>query len=82
MAVSKFDALKIAESTGDLPQNVNFANRSEVMRLLLENNQVNFAVSRDNTKLENNAIASQGTAVTVRVCCVRRPLALVVVRRQ
>ena len=34
MAVSKFDALKIAESTGDLPQNVNFANRSEVMRLL------------------------------------------------
>ena len=75
VVVSKLDALKMAASAGDLPQNVNFAIRGEVMRLFLENHRVNFAVSRDNTKLENTDIASQGAAVTVRVRCVRRPLA-------
>jgi S1-C subfamily serine protease len=75
VVVSKLDALKMAASAGDLPQNVNFAIRGEVMRLFLENNQVNFPVSRSNTKLENTDIASQGAAVTVRVRCIRRPVA-------
>ena len=47
MVVSKFDALKIAESTGDLPQNVNFANRSEVMRLLPDLLPGNHSVSAE-----------------------------------
>jgi S1-C subfamily serine protease len=74
VVVSKLDALKMAAAAGDLPQNVNFAIRGEVMRLFLENNQVNFPVSRNNTKLENTDIASQGAAVTVRVRCVRSPV--------
>ena len=72
VVVSKLDALKMAAAAGDLPQNVNFAIRGEVMRAFLENNQVNFPVSRSNSKLENTDIASQGAAVTVRVRCVRR----------
>ena len=73
VVVSKLDALKMAARGGDLPQNVNFAIRGEVMRQFLENNQVNFAASRSNTKLENTDIASQGAAVTVRVRCVHTP---------
>ena len=53
MVVSKLDALKVVERIGDLPQNVNFAIRGEVMRGFLENNLVNFAVSRGNTRLAN-----------------------------
>ena len=78
VVVSKLDALKIAARGGDLPQNVNFAIRGEVMRLFLENNRVNFPVSRDSAKLENTDIASRGAAVTVRVRCVRRPAPVVV----
>ena len=69
----------MAAAAGDLPRNVNFAIRGEVMRLFLESNQVNFPVSRSNTKLENTDIASQGAAVTVRVRCVRKPAAPVAV---
>ncbi len=52
------------------------------MRAFLDNNHVNFAVSRDTAKLENTDIASQGAAVIVRVRCVRRPAAPVAVGRQ
>jgi len=70
--VSKLDALKIAKSTGDLPQNVNFAIRGEVLRGFLEMNQIDFTASRNTAKLENAEIASQGAAVTVRVRCLRQ----------
>ena len=73
VVVSKLDALKMAAAAGDLPQNVNFAIRGEVMRAFLENNQVNFPVSRDTAKLENSDIAAQDAAVTVRVRCARNP---------
>ena len=76
VVVSKLDALKMAAAAGDLPQNVNFAIRGEVMRTFLETHQVNFPVSRSSSKLENTDIASQGAAVTVRVRCVRRPVAV------
>ena len=72
VVVSKLDALKMAARLGDLPQNVNFAIRGEVMRTFLETNQVNFPVSRSSVKLENTDIAAQGAAVTVRVRCLRR----------
>ena len=72
-------ALKMAAAAGDLPRNVNFAMRGEVMRAFLETHQVNFPVSRSSAKLENTDIASQGAAVTVRVRCVRKPAAPVAV---
>lgn len=70
VVTSKLDALKIHERTGDLPQNVNFAIRGDVMRAFLEYNRVNFLAAR-NAKLENTEIASHGAAVTVRVRCLR-----------
>ncbi len=72
----------MAARGGDLPQNVNFAIRGEVMRLFLDNNRVKFAVSRDTAKLENTDIAAQGAAVTVRVRCVRWPVAPVAANPQ
>lgn len=71
VVVSKLDALKVAERMGDLPQNVNFAIRGEVVRSFLEAQNINFTASEDSAKLENTEIASRGAAVTVRVRCIR-----------
>jgi S1-C subfamily serine protease len=73
IVVSKLDALKLAKSTGDLPQNINFAIRGEVVRSFLEAEQVDFTASSASVKLENTEIASRGTAVTVLIRCVRGP---------
>jgi len=69
--VSKLNALKVAERMGDLPQNVNFAIRGEVVRSFLESQNIDFTASEDAARLENTEIASRGAAVTVRVRCIR-----------
>ena len=71
VVVSKLDALKLAQRTGDLPQNVNFAIRGESVRIFLESNKIEFEAAQDTAKLENTEIASRGAAVTVRVRCIR-----------
>jgi len=38
VVVSKLDAINVAEATGDLPQNVNFAIRSEIAKLFMYQN--------------------------------------------
>jgi S1-C subfamily serine protease len=73
IVVSKLDALKLAKSTGDLPQNINFAIRGDVVRSFLEAEQVDFTASTASAKLENTEMASRGTAVTVLIRCVREP---------
>ncbi|OGA07960.1 MAG: hypothetical protein A2W68_15050 [Betaproteobacteria bacterium RIFCSPLOWO2_02_64_14] len=73
VVVSKLDALKIAQRMGDLPQNVNFAIRGDVVRTFLEANNVIFTAAGDSARLENTEIASRGAASTVRVRCLRTP---------
>ena len=76
IVVSKLDALKIAERVGDLPQNVNFAIRGDVVRSFLEANNVVFTTAAgDSSRLENTEIESRGAATTVRVRCIRAPAA-------
>jgi S1-C subfamily serine protease len=71
VVVSKLDALKLAERLGDLPQNVNFAIRGEFARDFLIANRIETRVSGAAPVLANTEIASQGSAVTVRVRCLR-----------
>jgi S1-C subfamily serine protease len=71
IVVSKLDALKLAKNTGDLPQNINFAIRGDVVRSFLEAQHVDFTASSASSKLENTEIANRGTAVTVLVRCIR-----------
>lgn len=73
IVVSKLDALKLAKSTGDLPQNINFAIRGDVVRSFLEVQKVDFTSSSAFAKLENTEIANRGSAVTVLVRCLREP---------
>ena len=71
IVVSKLDALKLAINTGDLPQNINFAIRGDVVRSFLEAQHVAFTASSVSSKLENTEIARRGAAVTVLVRCIR-----------
>ncbi len=66
----------------DLPQNVNFAIRGEVLSDFLQKNNVEFTPSEDTTRLENTDIASQGAAVAVRVRCLRRRVTVTPVAAQ
>jgi S1-C subfamily serine protease len=71
VVVSKLDALKVAERVGDLPQNVNFAIRGDIVRAFLDAHGVTFTASGESDRLENTEIASRGAATTVRVRCIR-----------
>jgi S1-C subfamily serine protease len=71
VVASKLDALKIAESVGDLPQNVNFAVRGDTMRAFLDAQRVDYASTRQSVRIDNTELAAHGVAVTVRVHCVR-----------
>jgi S1-C subfamily serine protease len=71
VVVSKLDALKLAEKTGDLAQNVNFAIRGDTVRQFLEAQRVEFLVSEEGAKLENTELAKRGAQVAVRVRCLR-----------
>jgi S1-C subfamily serine protease len=71
VVVSKLDALKVAQRMGDLPQNINFAIRGDVVRAFLEAQGASFTASDASAKLENTDIAARGAIVTVRVRCIR-----------
>jgi S1-C subfamily serine protease len=71
VVVSKLDALKVAQRMGDLPQNINFAIRGDVVRSFLEAQGASFTASDASAKLENTDIAARGAIVTVRVRCIR-----------
>lgn len=68
---SKLDALKVAESLGDLPQNVNFAIRGDVLRAFLDGQRVSYATSTEGARLENTELAARGVGINVRVRCAR-----------
>lgn len=71
VVVSKLDALKVAQRMGDLPQNINFAIRGDVVQSFLEAQGATYTASESSTRLENTDIAARGSAVTVRVRCIR-----------
>jgi S1-C subfamily serine protease len=73
IVVSKLDAIKLAKRTGDLPQNINFAIRGDVVQSFLKAQRVDFTASSASVRLENTEIAKRGTALTVMVRCIREP---------
>lgn len=57
VVVSKLDALKVAEITGDLPQNVNFAISGAVVRAFLEGQGVAYVTDTSTKPLSTAEIA-------------------------
>ena len=69
IVVAKLNAVKVAEVTGDLPQNVNFALRAGVIRAFLDANGVAYTTASSNKSLEVADVAEQARGYTVRVEC-------------
>jgi TPR repeat protein len=73
IVVGKADAVKIANATGDIPQNINFAIAPQTIQAFLEGNRIAF--SRDNAWFSFNKntveIAELARESTVKVECWR-----------
>src|SRR5690606_25701803 len=72
VVVAKLDALHVAQMTGDIPQNINFAVKLGPLKALLDANGVEYVGgSAHDAPLENQDIAVQARAFTTPVFCGR-----------
>ena len=67
--VSKIDALKFADATGDLPQSVNYAIRGEIAKLFLSQNGVNPSLILSQDPIEPTELATKAESYTVYIEC-------------
>jgi len=69
---AKLDALRVAQMTGDLPQNVNFAVRLAPLKRLLDANGVRYRIGAPGAPvLSNQQIAADAREWTVPIACQR-----------
>jgi hypothetical protein len=67
---AKLNALRIAQLTGDLPQNVNFAVRLAPLKALLDRHDVPYTIGdAGGRELGNQDIAARARTWTVPVAC-------------
>ncbi len=71
VVVAKLDALKVASATGDIPQNVNFALNSNVLRSFLDANNIDYRDAPPGPALPPADIADRAKAFTVLIECWR-----------
>lgn len=69
--VAKLDALQVAELTGDIPQNVNFAIKAGVARAFLAAQGVDYETAPAEARFDNADIAERGRTATVAVECIQ-----------
>jgi S1-C subfamily serine protease len=69
VVVSKLNALRIAQVTNDVPQNVNFAIKAYIAINFLDSNGVNAATASGGKALDPADIADEAKKYTVRVTC-------------
>lgn len=67
--VSKLNAGRLAESTGDIAQNVNFAIKPEILRLFLSANSIPISSGGLNKRLESAQLAELARTYTAQVIC-------------
>lgn len=71
MVIAKLDAVKVAELTGDIPQNVNFAIKEAVLRSFLEVNDIEFTTGALGKTMKAEEIAAKARLSTVAVDCMK-----------
>jgi TPR repeat protein len=71
VVVAKLNAIELARTTGDLPQNVNFAISGAVVRAFLDANDISYDSAASLNRLTRADISDQGLRFTVAVECQR-----------
>jgi S1-C subfamily serine protease len=71
VVVAKLDALRVAQFTGDIPQNVNFAVHWSEVRALLDEQGVRYKKLPSQQAIGTRAIAKIGADISVTLDCVQ-----------
>ncbi|UPK36042.1 S1C family serine protease [Bradyrhizobium sp. 186] len=66
---SKLDALRVARATGALPENINFAIKTGVLRDFLDNSVVPYQTAEPKGELKTTDIAGNARAYTMLISC-------------
>lgn len=69
VVVSKLNVARLAQITGDMAQNVNFAIKPEVLRLFLDANRVQYRTTPRGERLDGTVLAERARQFTVQVLC-------------
>ncbi len=69
VVVGRLNALKLAQQTGRLPQNVNFAISGATARAFLDAHEIRYKVARSTATLSSVDIAALARGFTVSVEC-------------
>jgi S1-C subfamily serine protease len=69
MVAAKLNALKVAKATGDIPENINFAIKTGMIRDFLDNSVVPYQTSEANNELKTAEIARNARAYTLLISC-------------
>jgi hypothetical protein len=65
----KLNALRMARFTGDIPENVNFALKSEVARTFLDSKRITYQTARSYNQLSPADVGDMGRPFTVYIEC-------------
>jgi S1-C subfamily serine protease len=66
---AKIDALRVAERTGTIPENINFAIKTGAIRDFLDNSVVAYETTAPGTELKTADIAGNARAYTLLISC-------------
>ena len=69
IVTSKLNAMKIADKTGDLPQNINFAIKADLARSYLDSNGITYQTAPSTTQLSVADVGERIKRVTVFIEC-------------
>jgi hypothetical protein len=69
VVVGKLNALAVAEATGDIPQNINFAVALGTLQSFLDANNVPYELDDNPTKESSANIAEKASSFTVLLQC-------------
>jgi S1-C subfamily serine protease len=71
IVTAKLNAMEVQKATGDIPQNINFALKSSVIKDLLDAHEINYETRAFGKNLQTSDIVAAAKKYTVRVQCVK-----------
>jgi S1-C subfamily serine protease len=69
IVAAKLDALQVAQVTGTLPENVNFAIKGAIVRAFLDANRVDFSTAPASGKLDAAAVGERARKFVLALEC-------------
>jgi S1-C subfamily serine protease len=66
---AKLDALEVARSTGDIPQNINFSLKATLAKAFMSINSITFETSAARSALSTADIGDIGRSISVKLDC-------------